>query len=460
MSTRHPNVISRPKAALSGASARHGHIFSPPSRAYLLWQAGGIDDGALNQRESGKFFPLTAGGLNDTLAPTDSANVAPPPDGKIASAGQATGQALDAPGRQWQKHTVYSAEVLDFSWDFTANHKTRRFNYFVTKVGWNPDQVLSREQFDPLPFWQVESALQPHWEHGQALTPAIPTRHEVPLPERVGYHVVLAVWEVADTSMAFYQVVDLDFLPAEGGGERPTAPAHLAYHDVSESKVVLTWGASSGTSPIAHYLVFRDGRQIAQVSPTVLTWTDSSVSPSTGYSYFVTAVAVNGHSSAPSNTVSVVTSAPGGGTHPRPTPPINLHTMQVTANSVELMWGPSSGALPIVKYVVLRANDGVTHTVLAPQTTFTDTGLVAGSVHYYMVYAEDTSGRQSNSSNIIRVQLLAGGGTAPAWKLNTLYTVGELVSHNAQDWRCVQTHTSYTTDWAPGSAETLWAVAP
>ncbi|WP_462183749.1 lytic polysaccharide monooxygenase [Frankia sp. AgKG'84/4] len=41
--------------------------------------------------------------------------------------------------------------------------------------------------------------------------PENPTRHELVPPARRGYHVLLSVWEVADTSKAFYQVIDLDF---------------------------------------------------------------------------------------------------------------------------------------------------------------------------------------------------------------------------------------------------------
>ncbi|WP_213877243.1 lytic polysaccharide monooxygenase [Pseudomonas sp. dw_358] len=460
MPIRNSKAISRPKINDDALSSRHGHISSPPSRAYRLWQAGELDTGELNQLEGGKFFPLTAGGVRDSLAPTDEANVAPPPDGKIASGGHPTAQALDAPGRQWPKSTVYSAEILDFTWAFTAPHKTRRFNYFVTKVGWNPDHLLSRAQFDPLPFWQEESALQPHWDHPEALLPANPSRHEIPLPEREGYHVVLAIWEIANTPMAFYQVVDLDFLPAEGGDERPSAPAHLTLGTVTDSTVALAWGASSGASPVAHYLVLRDGIQVAQVGASILGWTDTTVAPSTSYHYFVTAIAANGHSSAPSNTVTAVTQAPGG-ENPRPTRPENLHAMNITATSVELMWSAASSSAGIARYKLQRLGD-VVQVVLPPQTHTIDTGLAPNTQVAYLVYAEDNNGRQSASSNIIVVRTRADGGTEPAWALNTLYTAGVLVGHNGRDWRCLQTHTSYTADWAPGApgAESLWVPAP
>lgn len=89
MKYRTPNIISRNKR--NGISSFHGHVFSPASRVYFAWLAGQIDEGALNQREAGKFFPETAEGLSD-LAPDDQPNSLPPLDGKIASANQLTGQ--------------------------------------------------------------------------------------------------------------------------------------------------------------------------------------------------------------------------------------------------------------------------------------------------------------------------------------------------------------------------------
>ncbi len=190
---------------------RHGHVFSPESRAYFAWQEGKLDTGALNQREAGKFFPATASGLRDAIAADDIVNSTPPADGQIASAGQATGKFLDTPGSDWKKHDVKSGETLTVSWNYSAVHLTRRWNYFMTRENWDPSQPLSRAQFEAQPFHMVQLTEQPFWSHNNALRPPQPTVHDMTLPERTGYHVMLAVWEVADTGNAFYQVIDLDF---------------------------------------------------------------------------------------------------------------------------------------------------------------------------------------------------------------------------------------------------------
>lgn len=441
------NIISKSK------TPRHGHIFSPKSRAYFAWEAGKLDEGALNQREGGKFFPQTLGELADAYAKSDELSAAPPPDGKIASANQAIGAMLDEPGRHWQKHDVRSGEVLDISWNYSARHATRRWNYFLTKEGWDPDKVLSRDQFEADPFYTVQINLKPYWDHENEMLPPVPTTHALPLPRREGYHVLLAVWEVANTEMAFYQVVDLDFAPPEGGGERPDAPTGLNAESVTDKQVVLKWNAATGPHPIAAYRVSRNGNLLVEIDAPLVTWIDNSVAPETIYNYAVSAVDDRDKESMPSRPVQVHTLPEGG---VGPTAPTNLHSMDQTAHSISLMWGESTGSAPIVNYVILR-DDNEIKSVSANQTTFEDTGLMPNTLYRYAVKARDLNDKWSLPSNVLSVTTQGAGGH-PAWALNTLYETGAVVTHNGQNWRCLQKHTSYTVDWAPGleSSEVLW----
>jgi chitin-binding protein len=61
---------------------------------------------------------------------------------------------------------------------------------------------LTREAFESTPFCQEEG-------HGQM--PAQRQVTECNVPERSGYQVIYGVWEIADTSNSFYQVIDVDF---------------------------------------------------------------------------------------------------------------------------------------------------------------------------------------------------------------------------------------------------------
>ncbi|MGA5363981.1 lytic polysaccharide monooxygenase auxiliary activity family 9 protein [Streptomyces purpurascens] len=183
----------------------HGAVTSPPSRAQLYlqsWEANGL--------QSGKFFPANESGRPDPYAKDDQPNAQPPADGSIASAGRPYAVALDDPSRDWKKHPVTSGQNLDVTWTFHTKHKTRRFNYFLTRDGWDPAGYLTRYQFDAEPFHSVQLPGQPYWQH--ELDPGNPATHTLRLPQRgTGHQVLLAVWEVADNDYAFYQVIDLQY---------------------------------------------------------------------------------------------------------------------------------------------------------------------------------------------------------------------------------------------------------
>ncbi|AHG19437.1 fibronectin [Chania multitudinisentens RB-25] len=438
----------------------HGHVFSPASRAFFAWQEGRLNTGQLNQREAGKFFPAVNAGLADTFAPDDTRNVLPPPDGKIASANQGDGEFLDEPGTHWQKHDVLSGDILTMSWHYTAPHLTRRWNYFITQPNWNPNQPLSRAQFEDRPFFQVQLGEQPFWSNGQALTPPQPTIHDLVLPQRTGYHVLLAVWEVADTGNAFYQVVDLNFVgTGGGGGEQPQPPRGLRITEVNSHTISLAWEAS--VSNVSHYLIYRNGSFIAQ--STGLNFTDSGLQADTTFEYSVRAVNHAGNESALSASVSARTLPENNYENP-PTPPVNLHSMGETENSISLMWGPSTSSNGIMGYLIYRDDIEIAR-VQPSQLTFLDTGLQPNTGYYYFVIAQDNQGRISAQSNILHVKTRpqsGGGSTYPQWELYTFYPVGARVSYRGSNWLCIQAHTAWTYDWVPGGLDyqTLWKIIP
>ncbi|MFF7862951.1 chitin-binding protein [Pseudomonas sp. LLC-1] len=191
----------------------HGGIATPKSRAFFAEERGLIEGNLQYGIESGKFFPQVKGELADPYAKEDVHSIPPPVDGKIASGERPGASYLDRTDVIWDKHDVTSGSSLEFIWHFSARHKYRRFNYFITKVGWNPSEPLSRAQFESEPFATSLNELQPYWSFtDEQMWPTQPTTHNLRLPERQGYHVLLGVWEIAETDKAFYQVVDLNFV--------------------------------------------------------------------------------------------------------------------------------------------------------------------------------------------------------------------------------------------------------
>lgn len=441
------------------ASPRHGHVFQPASRAYFAWLDARLDPGALNQLESGKFFPAIEAGLRDPLAPTDETNNRPPADGQIASGGNAAALFLDEPRTDWKKHVVKAGTTFPVSWDYSARHVTRRWKYFMTRTDWQPDKPLSRSQFEELPFYQVELAEQPHWLYTEALMPPKPTEHELILPIRTGYHVLLAIWEVANTGNAFYQILDLDFIDDDDGNPvtPPGSPRNLRLDTVDENGVSFSWiAATAGSWPIAHHKLYRDGVVIALIEAGENQYMDRSVLPAIRYSYSVTGVDAKGNESKPSPTLSVVTSSSSGSEGNPPTAPIDLHSTEITPYSVTLTWLPSVGSNGVSHYIIYRDGIEIGRTS-APDLVFIDSGLVPSTRYRYFVAALDYTGKLSVPGNVLAATTSSqnSDGEDPEWAVNSVYNVGDKVIYKGKIYICLQRHTSQY-DWAPEGTLSLW----
>lgn len=105
---------------------------------------------------------------------------------------------------------------------------------------------------------------------------------------------------------------------ATGGGTTgdttpPSAPTGLGTTTVSPNNMSFFWAGSSDNVAVTGYKVYRNSVYMTTV--TVLTYSDTAVTPSTSYSYYVVAVDAAGNASAPSvilNVTTPVTSCPAG----------------------------------------------------------------------------------------------------------------------------------------------------
>ncbi|QXJ25587.1 lytic polysaccharide monooxygenase [Actinomadura graeca] len=169
----------------------HGFTTSPPSRSYLCGTHKVQDCGEVQWDPDGvegpKGFPASG-----------------PRDGTICAGADGRWSPLDDQrgGTGWPGTKVTSGSALSIKWQFTAPHSTSSFRYFITKEGWNSSQPLTRAALDLTPFVQ---------QNYSGKMPSNPTTHNGTLPQRTGRHIMLAVWDIADTGNAFYQCSDLDF---------------------------------------------------------------------------------------------------------------------------------------------------------------------------------------------------------------------------------------------------------
>lgn len=186
-------------------SHAHGYVSTPISRGY---------QGQLHNREGGlnAAHQLYGNVISNpqSLEYRKGFPEAGPRDGRIASAEGGLGQINDfvldnQDADRWTKQSVKTGD-LDLKWTYTALHRTTKWHYYITKPGWNPNEPLNRASFEKIA----------EVSHNGTL-PVVGETHSITIPEdRIGYHVILAVWDIADTPNAFYNVIDANVTPGLG----------------------------------------------------------------------------------------------------------------------------------------------------------------------------------------------------------------------------------------------------
>ncbi|POX40741.1 chitin-binding protein [Streptomyces sp. Ru73] len=174
----------------TGSAASHGYGTQPPSRQSLC-AAGTVKDcGAIQYEpqsvEGPKGFPAAG-----------------PADGKICAGGNSGFAELDDPrGGKWPATNLKAGQGFTFTWKMTARHATTDFRYYITKQGWDPSKPLTRAALESQPFMTVPmGGKQPPEVWSQQGT--VPTGH-------TGRHMILGVWNIADTGNAFYSCADVN----------------------------------------------------------------------------------------------------------------------------------------------------------------------------------------------------------------------------------------------------------
>ncbi len=164
----------------------HGYVTSPGSRAYF----GTAAAGNLNQNVGrAQWEPQSIEAPKNTFI-----------DGKLASAGVTGFEPLDEQtATRWHK-SVINPGNLTISWNLTAQHRTSTWDYYITKTGWNPNASLKISDFQLIA--QIDD---------KATVPPKIVNQTITIPQdRKGYHVILAVWNISDTTNAFYQAIDVN----------------------------------------------------------------------------------------------------------------------------------------------------------------------------------------------------------------------------------------------------------
>ncbi|MFC4245366.1 lytic polysaccharide monooxygenase [Gryllotalpicola reticulitermitis] len=322
-----------------------------------------------------------------------------PADGQIASAGGKYAELDKQSATMWAKNVVKSGPI-NVVWKNTASHKTTKWDYFITKNGWDPNAPLTRAELEPLATID-----------GGGVAPGAESAHKLALPaDHSGYHVILAVWEIADTANSFYNVIDVD-IDGQGDGLPSLNP---------------------GDDHAADQAPTEDAPTNDQAAEDESPADDQSAGDQATDADDVTA----------------------------PSAPSGLHSMGTTADSVDLMWSAASDNVGVVRYDVQRATaTGALFSVgSTAKASFKDAGLRAATAYQYRIVAIDAAGNSTGSS-ILNVTTKGGSPSAPvdntpatdapastpdsgvqAWDMRAYYNKGDRVSYNGKTYECVQSH--------------------
>jgi chitodextrinase len=214
----------------------------------------------------------------------------------------------------------------------------------------------------------------------------------------------------------------------------PTAPASLSATAIGSTAIQLAWAPSTDNVGVYAYKVERcqgaTCTNFAQIAtPTSTSYTVNYLTAGTTYRYRVRATDVAGNKSDYSPIAAASTG--GGADASPPTVPSALTATASGAGSVNLTWSASTDNVGVTAYRIERCQ-GATCTNYAQiatstSTSFSSTGLAAGTTYRYRVRASDAAGNLGGYSNV------ASATTASADALMAGLAFNEGTGTNAAD---------------------------
>ncbi|MGE8056079.1 fibronectin type III domain-containing protein, partial [Bacillus mycoides] len=200
----------------------------------------------------------------------------------------------------------------------------------------------------------------------------------------------------------------------------------------------LNWKPATDNVGVKEYQVLRNGEVINTVAGTSVV--DKKLSPNTEYTYTVKAVDAVGNISKESEALVIKTTVEKPDTE-APTQPKGLHSMGITANTVDLMWSPSEDNIDVDHYIVYRENAGDMKEIgTANTTSFMDRNLQVNTTYKYVVTAVDTAGNESMKSDVLTVTTKEQENTYEQWDSYKAYKKGDRVVHEGKEYEAAQSY--------------------
>ncbi len=179
--------------------------------------------------------------------------------------------------------------------------------------------------------------------------------------------------------------------PVPTDTQPPSTPANLGVDAVTTTTVHLSWDAATDNVGVTAYRLYRGGALLATLAGT--SHDDTGLTPSTNYSYRVSALDAAGNESALSGAVSARSGDPDD--TEAPSVPTGLQVGAVSTTTVQLSWSASTDNNAVAGYRIYR--DGAL-VGTAAAASFGDTGLAVSTDYSYRVSAFDGADNESSQS--------------------------------------------------------------
>ena len=230
-------------------------------------------------------------------------------------------------------------------------------------------------------------------------SPAGTSYSDTGLSEATSYSYRVAAYDAAGNTSSQCTAVAVSTLDATV----PSVPTNLQGAGASASQINLTWTASTDNVAVTGYRVYRDGSEIGTTAST--SYSDTGRAEVTSYSYRVAAYDAAGNASAQCGAVAVSTLDATA-----PSVPANLQATVVSTSRIDLTWTASTDNVGVAGYRVYRGGS----LIASPSgTSYSDTGLAAGTTYSYRVAAYDAAGNASAQCSAVDATTQSGswGGT-------------------------------------------------
>ncbi|MDP5140277.1 MAG: fibronectin type III domain-containing protein, partial [Spirosomaceae bacterium] len=182
--------------------------------------------------------------------------------------------------------------------------------------------------------------------------------------------------------------------------QAPSNPTGLTATSIQQTTIAISWTAATDNVGVKEYRVYVDGTLTATTTNTTFSLT--GLSAETAYSIYIVAVDDAGNASNASTALKVTTAQAPDTT--APSTPSSLTATDTQKTTIGISWAASTDNVKVKEYRIYV--DGKL-TATATTTTFSITGLTAGTAYSIYVVAVDDAGNVSEASTALKVTTLA-----------------------------------------------------